>query len=86
MEDPDEVSSSEVEGRLYNIERVINKFKIVSSGSGTVLGGFGKLPDDYSQMVPSEKLKHLTSATNKFDLSGMGVDVAGSFDDGFKLS
>jgi hypothetical protein len=85
MENPDEISSSEVENRIDNLARTVKKFRIIASGA-SVLGGFGKLPDNFEQMQPEEQLGHLTHATNKFGLSGLGVDVAGTFDDGFKLS
>lgn len=85
MEDPDEISSGGVDYRIYNLARTVKRFRIASSGAD-VLGGFGKLPDNFDQLPPEQQLTHLTEATNKFELLGNNVAIAGSFDDGFTLS
>jgi hypothetical protein len=85
MEDPDEISGSEI-SRVESLERIVNRFKLAVSGDGNVLGGFGKLPKNQKELPLPERLANITRARIEFSLSGLNVDVAGSFHDGFRFS
>jgi hypothetical protein len=83
VEDSNEIRGSEVENRLYNLERIVRRFKIAVAGDGNVIGGFGKL-DHHDD--PNVRLSNLEQAVGKFEVRGNNVEVGGSFDDGFNIS
>lgn len=85
MEDTNEVGSSEI-SRLENLERVVHKFKIASAGDGAVLGGFGTLPKNQSELSFKERLANVQQARAKFELVGHNVAVDGNFIDGLIAS
>lgn len=85
MENNDEISHSEIE-RLENLERIINNFKIASAGAGSVLGGFGKLPKNQSELSFEERFANVQRARSKFSLFGENVNIDGNFDDGLTAS
>jgi len=85
MEDHDEISGSTIR-RVENLERIVNRFKLVVAGSGNVSGGFGKLPKNQEQLPIQERIANITAARLKFNLVGQNVDVAGTFNDGFNFS
>ena len=82
MEDSDPRSSNEIK-RLSNLEDRVRSFKIITSGDGTVEGGFGPLPISED---PFERLANIEIAVSKFQLSGTNVSIAGSINDGFIIS
>jgi hypothetical protein len=85
MENPDQIGSSPL-SRIQNLERIINKFRIATSGDGTVLGTFGKLPKNQEQSPLEQRLANIQQSRGSFGLIGENVDVAGNFKDGFTLS
>lgn len=85
MENNDEISHSEID-RLENLERIINRFKIASSGAGSVLGGFGKLPKNQSELSFAERFANVQRARGKFSLFGENVSIDGNFNDGLSAS
>src|SRR6266576_3206829 len=67
--------------RIDRLAQGIRDFRIVTSGQGAVLGGFGKVP--YNEVT----MEHLESAFEKFSLVGTdGVHMAGSLETGYTLS
>ena len=86
MENPDQISDSEVEERIYNLERIVKRFRIASSGDGNVLGGFGKFFKPPEELTFEERIGNLESAANQFSIDGNNVRVSGTFDDGFELT
>ena len=84
MEDPNEVSRSEV-SRIEELETIIGRHKFAVAG-GAVMGGFGKLPKNQSELPLEQRLANIQSARAKYELKGVNIDIAGSFDDGFKFS
>lgn len=84
MEDSNEISNSEV-SRIEELETIIRRHKFAVSG-GAVLGGFGKLPKNQSELPLEQRLANIQAARAKYDIKGVNVDITGSFQDGFKFS
>lgn len=84
MENSDEESRSAVI-RIEELETIIHRHKFAVS-SGAVLGGFGKLPKNQSELPLEQRLSNIQAARAKYELVGENIDIAGSFDDGFKFS
>jgi hypothetical protein len=84
MEDSNEIGYSEV-GRIEELETIIRRHKFAVSG-GAVLGGFGKLPKNQSELPLEQRLANIKAARAKYELVGENISIAGSFEDGFKFS
>ncbi len=80
----DEVSRNGVKTEQERIDYLadrIREFKVVVSGGGDVVGGFGKIPDEEVTM------EHLEHAFSKFRLAGTdGLQAYGSLEKGYVIS
>ena len=68
------------EQRIAKLEKQVREFRVVTAGPGDVQGGFGPLPKGNES---GERLDNLEKAASEFFLTGDGVNVAGSFDEGY---
>ncbi len=84
MENTDEISGSEV-NRIEELETIIRQHKFAVSG-GAVLGGFGKLPKNQSELPLEQRLANIQKARAAYDIQSTEINIGGSFDDGYRFS
>jgi hypothetical protein len=70
--------------RVNNMEKAINGFRIMSAGDGLLRGGFPKIPNVAEDML--DRMKNLSNAMDKFNLTGDNLNVSGNFNDGYTVS
>jgi 3-oxoacyl-[acyl-carrier-protein] synthase III len=70
--------------RVKNMEKAVNGFRIMSAGDGLLRGGFPKIPNVAEDML--ERMKNLSNAMDKFNLTGDNLNVSGNFNDGFTVT
>ncbi len=70
--------------RVGAMEHAVRGFRIASAGDGLLRGGFGKIPDGVSNLM--EQMQNLANAMSKFNLTGDGLNVSGSFDKGYTVT
>ncbi len=84
MEDSNEIGGGTL-NRIEELETVIRRHKFAVTG-GAVLGGFGKLPKNQSELSLEQRLANIQKARAEYDIKGVNVDISGSFQDGFEFS
>lgn len=84
MEDSNEIGGGTV-NRIEELETIIRRHKFAVAG-GAVLGGFGKLPKNQDELPLEQRLANIQKARAAYALEGVNTSIAGSFQDGFKLS
>ncbi len=84
MENTDEISGGAL-NRIEELETIIRRHRFAVFG-GAVLGGFGKLPKNQSELSLEQRLANIQKARAEYDLKGVNVDITGSFQDGYRFS
>ncbi len=76
--------TKEHEERVKRLEHAVKHFRIESAGDGILRGGFGKLPNNPAKDL-LDQMKNLSKAMDQFNLTGDGLTVSGSFNNGYSV-
>ncbi len=80
----DEREKKTAQQRINDMNHAVRGFRFASSGDGLLRGGFGKLPDNVTNLM--EQMKNLSNAMDQFHLTGDNLNVSGSVDKGYAVS
>ncbi len=65
-----------------HMEKMIREHRIAIAGDAQIIGGFGQLP--ISDHLPT-RISNIENSIKNFTIRADGLNVAGSFDEGFIL-